>query len=237
MKITSICQPHFFPWIGYFNMINNSSDFIFLDNVQYNRRSWQNRVHIIDFNNSNKKWLSMPLKNSSRKFQINQVYLSKTSLKNFKNQLFENYKSSKYFEIYFNLFSEILENNLDKNLSDLNINIIKGLCKLLKINLSFKLSSSFKIKERKENLILSLLKENSSSAYLANDGSLNYANADFFKKKKIKMKPHNFIHPQYDQQQKNNQKFIKGLSIMDLLFNVGKDSIPIIKNYKMDFSG
>ena len=48
MKIVSICQPHFFPWLGYFNMLYNCDEFIFLDNVQYNRRSWQNRVHIYD---------------------------------------------------------------------------------------------------------------------------------------------------------------------------------------------
>ena len=52
MKIVSICQPHFIPWIGYFNMIYNSDEFVILDNVQYNRRSWQNRFHIriFDFN-------------------------------------------------------------------------------------------------------------------------------------------------------------------------------------------
>ena len=55
MKTVSICQPHFIPWLGYFRMIKNSDKFIFLDDVQYNRRSWQNRVHIRSSINANDK--------------------------------------------------------------------------------------------------------------------------------------------------------------------------------------
>ena len=82
-------------------MIENCDEFIFLDNVQYNRRSWQNRVYIMNSKKLNKKWLSMPLRESSRKFKINEVFLSKNSLEIFKNQLFENYRETKFFEVYF----------------------------------------------------------------------------------------------------------------------------------------
>jgi hypothetical protein len=57
MNIVSICQPHFIPWLGYFNTIHNSSTIVFLNDVQYNRRSWQNRFHIRDNHNLAKKKL------------------------------------------------------------------------------------------------------------------------------------------------------------------------------------
>ena len=63
MKIVSICQPHFFPWLGYFNMLYNCDEFIFLDNVQYNRRSWQNRVHIYDNYSITKKKINLSVCN------------------------------------------------------------------------------------------------------------------------------------------------------------------------------
>ena len=67
MKIVSICQPHFIPWIGYFLMLKKTDEFIFLDDVQYNRRSWQNRVHIRASQNLNeKKFLSLSVKDNSR---------------------------------------------------------------------------------------------------------------------------------------------------------------------------
>ena len=77
MKIIAICQPHFFPWIGYFNMIYNCDEFIFLDNVQFNRRSWQNRTYIKHFKTGEKKWLSMSLLKPSRSLKINDYFRKK----------------------------------------------------------------------------------------------------------------------------------------------------------------
>ena len=45
-KIISILQPHFLPYLGYFDLISKSDLFIFLDNVQYDHRSWQQRNKI-----------------------------------------------------------------------------------------------------------------------------------------------------------------------------------------------
>ena len=95
MKVSSICQPHFFPWIGYFNMIDNSDEFIFLDNVQYNRRSWQNRTYIKEFKSGKKKWISMSLVDSSRSLKINEIYIYKENLTHLKNQMYQNYKNTK----------------------------------------------------------------------------------------------------------------------------------------------
>ena len=45
MKV-GIMQPYFFPYIGYFQLIANTDQFIFFDIVQYNKRSWMNRNRI-----------------------------------------------------------------------------------------------------------------------------------------------------------------------------------------------
>ena len=38
MKL-AIMQPYFFPYVGYFQLIANTDQFIFFDIVQYNKRS------------------------------------------------------------------------------------------------------------------------------------------------------------------------------------------------------
>ena len=236
MKVSSICQPHFFPWIGYFNMIDNSDEFIFLDNVQYNRRSWQNRTYIKEFKSGKKKWISMSLVDSSRSLKINEIYIYKENLTHLKNQMYQNYKNTKYFDKYFEFFSSIFAKNLDKDLSSINIEIIKEICSFLGIKLKYKLSSSFNVFEKKEKLILQLLKKNNSSNYLANSGSVNYANEDFFITNKIKMKPHNYVQSSYVQSKnKKNDVFLEGLSIIDVIFNIGDKASILAKKQKIKF--
>ena len=45
-----ISQPTYLPWSGYFDLIDRSSIFVFLDDVQIERRSWQQRNRIISKN-------------------------------------------------------------------------------------------------------------------------------------------------------------------------------------------
>lgn len=237
MKITSICQPHFFPWVGYFNMINNSDDFIFLDNVQYNRKSWQNRTYIQENKSGEKKWLSMSLLQSSRSLKINEVYISNDNLHHLKNQLYENYKKTKYFDKYFEIFVSIFSKNLNNNISKINIEIIKEICVILNIKLNYKLSSSFEIKEKKQDLILKLLQQNKSSHFIANTGSLNYIDENFFKINNIIMKPHNYIQTNYYQYRRDKEKkFLEGLSILDMIFNIGEEASLIAKKHKVIFN-
>ena len=59
MKI-AIMQPTYFPWSGYFSLINYVDKFVFLDNVQFDRRSWQQRNRIA--NGEKVLWITVPVK-------------------------------------------------------------------------------------------------------------------------------------------------------------------------------
>lgn len=234
--ITSICQPHFFPWIGYFNMIHLSNKFIFLDNVQYNRRSWQNRVHIRDINKQDqKKYISLSIKNNSQSLILNNTFFYFESIEKIERIIFQNYKDYKFFKSINKYLLELINKNRDQNLANFNINIIKSICEYLEINLNYELSSKFDIKSKKEYLILELLKSSNSNIYLANRGSLNYANEEFFKNKGIKFYTHNFIHPHYEQISNKKLNFLENLSIIDLLFNLDKKSQNVVKHYTSDY--
>ena len=47
MTTVAIMQPTYLPWLGYFDLIDRASIFVFLDDVQFERRSWQQRNRII----------------------------------------------------------------------------------------------------------------------------------------------------------------------------------------------
>ena len=58
----AIMQPHYFPWSGYFNLMSKVETYVFLDNVQFSKNSWQSRNQLII--NDQKKWIMIPLKKS-----------------------------------------------------------------------------------------------------------------------------------------------------------------------------
>ena len=41
--LISISQPTFLPWSGYFDLIDSVEKFVFLNDVQFSRQSWQQR--------------------------------------------------------------------------------------------------------------------------------------------------------------------------------------------------
>ena len=65
-----ILQPFYLPWAGYFGMIDAADTFVFADDVQFSKQSWQCRNKIkID---NNPIWLSVPV-NTKFGQKINEV--------------------------------------------------------------------------------------------------------------------------------------------------------------------
>ena len=58
--ILSVHQPNFFPWLPYFKKIQDSDVFVFLGNVQFARRQYQNRFFYSG------KWHTMSVNSGSR---------------------------------------------------------------------------------------------------------------------------------------------------------------------------
>ena len=63
MKI-AISQPTFLPWCGFFSLISNVDQFVFLDQVQFDKRSWQQRNYISV--KGEKKLLTIPVKSKGK---------------------------------------------------------------------------------------------------------------------------------------------------------------------------
>ena len=66
MKI-AISQPTYIPWQGYFGLIDFVDEFVFLENVQFIKRSWQQRNKIRDKNKE--IMLSIPVESKNKYHQ------------------------------------------------------------------------------------------------------------------------------------------------------------------------
>lgn len=225
MKVV-IMQPTYLPWMGYFDLVDQSDIFVFLDHVQFVRRSWQQRNKI----KTPKKWiwLTVPIIRDSAKriFEV-RINNSQNWYKEHCESIRKSYARASYFKKYFKFFEETY--NADwEYLVDLNIHVIKGVTKQLNIKKDFIKSSDMGIEGKKTDLLVNICKKLNADIYLSPLGSARYIEENnLFKREGIKLEYQHFEHPIYKQLWGD---FIPHMSVIDLLFNEGDKSLDIIRS-------
>lgn len=228
MKI-SINQPAYIPWLGYFERIANSDVHIVLDHVQFEKNSMVNRNTIATKNGP--LMLTIPIETSGKfgDLSINTVKISsnKSWMKKHWNSIFFSYKNAKYFNDYATELEKFytLENNL--LLNDFLKNQLSFLLNSLEIKTPILYSSEMNMKEKKSDLILEICKKTNATEYLSGAFGLKYLNINDFHESNINIEFQNYAHPHYKQ---FTDIFISNLSILDLLFHHGRNSLSILKN-------
>lgn len=224
----AISQPTFFPWIGYFDIIDQVDIFVLLDDVDFSKQSWHQRNKFKTANDL--KWFTIPVK-SFPKIKLNKIEIinsDRLSIK-FKKFIQTNYNKSNYYKSYSGDIFEIFEKSIvENNLANLNINIINFFLKELKIKTKIKLSSELNINKKKSDKIIKICELFNERKYLSSTGSKIYLEEDknIFIKKKIDIFLHNYKHPIYKQLY---PPFKSYACILDLIFNEGENSLNIIK--------
>jgi hypothetical protein len=220
-----IHQPNFFPWLGYFYKIYRSNNFVFLDDVQIELASQQALVNRTKVKSSSGAiWITCPV---STKLSVSKIIRDVVFSPNndwrekIKKTLYFNYKKAKYFDESYYLIEELLTQKTNQ-LAIYNINIIKSICVHIGIETQFYLSSELNIKsnERNERLI-EICKTLKSSHYLSGKGGLKYHNPLTFAESNINIVDLNYKPTFYNQLY---GEFAEGLSIVDVLFNCGKEN-------------
>jgi hypothetical protein len=172
MKI-AIMQPTFLPWLGYFAMINQVDIFVFLDDVQFVKRSWQQRNRISRHGIS--EWLTLPvISKGLQQQQINETKILNCdkTIKKLIGKLDNNYHSCDHQK----KFTSHLETEIFKyqNLADLNCSLIKHYSRGLGINTKFLRSSEIKADGSKSEKLFEICIALGALKYLSAPGSKEY---------------------------------------------------------------
>lgn len=225
-----ILQPSYLPWLGYFDQISKADYFVFLDDVLYTKNDWRNRNRIKT--PTGPIWLTLPvdIKNRiSQNLLIKDVKIRshKIILSHLKSIEFA-YKKSAFFNEIFQLLEKSLKDSYDF-LSDLNIDTILAICNYLKITKTkFLKSSDLKIMYNSpSDRLVKICQNLNATNYLTGQGAKDYLDKSSFEKEKIEVEFQDYKHPVYTQLW---GEFIPYLSIIDLLFNKGKESLDILVN-------
>ena len=149
---------------------------------------------------------------------------------NFKKKLIkkiqQNYSKSKFFKDYNELIQNLILKDFE-NISEMNIFIIKEICKIIEINAKFYKSSELNVDGRKTQKLINICKKLGVDNYISVEGSKNYLNENLkmFIDNKINLNFFKFDEIKYET---FYNKFIPKLSIIDLLFNCGINTNKII---------
>ncbi len=228
LKTAAIMQPTYLPWMGYFDLMDQSDVFVILDSVQFEKRSWQQRNRIKT--PQGELMLSIPVLSKGRFDQdIREVEIDTT--KNFQEGHLKaikyNYAKAKYFNQYIVGLEDILLKEY-KFLADFNTEMIVWLKSSLKIPSALLRSSDLDVTGKKAGLLVSICKNLGARRYISPQGAKAYIEGtDIFQANDIELCYQEFKHPPYTQLFGD---FIPYLSVVDLLFNEGEKGLDIIRS-------
>lgn len=225
MKKVAILQSNYLPWKGYFDLIAYVDEFIIYDDMQYTNRDWRNRNTIKTPNGL--FWLTIPV-GSNTKRAIREVLLVNNDWR-YKHckTLTANYKKSPFFNEIFDVISPIILDESIEYLSDLNIALIKAICSYLEIETKISYCWDYGLIDGKTERLVDLCQKANASIYVSGPSAKNYIDEKLFQDVNIHLEW--FSYGGYKEYPQLWGDFTHTVSILDLLFNCGKNSYKYMR--------
>jgi hypothetical protein len=238
VKSIAIMQPYFFPYIGYFQMMNCVDEWIVFDETQYIRHGWINRNRVLS-QNLEKKWdyISYPILKQKRSTSILNTKINNSIIwkKIIIDKLYY-YKKIRapFFDQTISLIEKCL--SLETNYAiKVNLHLIKILSKYLDIHKKIRRSSECNFNydnvQNSGDWAYEISKQIGANSYVNPISGYRLFNQKKFKAAGIKLK---FIKSSHFQYKQSKRDFVSKLSIIDvLMFNSINKTKKLLNNYDL----
>lgn len=221
-----VLQPMYLPWMGYFGLIEQADVFVYYDDVQFVRRSWQrrNRIKIPD---GDFTWLTVTVEKDFGQ-AINEVTLKDDGWRDSHwKSISHSYSSTPYFDEYADDIRPVYDQPWDR-LVDLDVELIERLCTAFGItDTEFRYASELDADGTKTDRLVNVLEAVGGDEYVSGPGAREYLDPSKFAAADIDLYWHEFEHPEYDQ---THGEFVSHLSAVDLLFHLGPEAGDVIRD-------
>jgi WbqC-like protein family len=215
----AIMQPTYLPWVGYFNLISQVDIFVFLDDVQFERRSWQSRNRILL--DGQEHWLTVPVHSERQTQRLDTIQIDFTQKWQRKHVLGleQAYRKAPYFK-EIAMVLECLQQANGMTLANSNIQIIQVIAQALNLNTKFITASALNLPDSRSRHLLNLCEALSCQEYLSPLGSQAYLIEDgIFQTSSVHLNFQDYTPQPYPQLK--SSIFKSHLSILDLIANIG----------------
>jgi len=209
-------QPYFFPYLGYFNLINSVDNWIVFDTVQYIRHGWINRNRILH-PNTGWQYIIIPIRKYSRNTPIKDIEISDQTdwRQRILGQLMHYKKQAPFFEEIFELVEDCL--SIDEiALSNLNVSILQKICDRLGVQFRYLIFSKMDLRlgpiEGPGDWALRIAKALGASECINPSGGGDLFDREKFEEHGVKLTIKNYKSLEY---KCGGYEFIPNLSIID----------------------
>lgn len=203
-------------------MIAAVDEFILFDDMQYTRRDWRNRNQIKTTQGAN--WLTIPVKVKGKYYQaIRETEVEGTQwAKDHWKALSQNYRRAPYFNEISAWLEPLYLAEPPEQLSQLNRCFIEAICTYLGIKTTISNSWDYPLSEGKSERLADLCAAGGGSEYISGPATKDYIDRAVFAKRGIQLTWFDYAgYPEYPQLWGD---FTHEVSILDLLFNCGKNA-------------
>lgn len=228
IKKIAVLQSNYIPWKGYFDMIASVDEFILFDDMQYTRRDWRNRNQIKT--PQGVQWLTVPVKvkgkyhQTIRETEIDGMDWAQAHWK----ALTQNYRRAPHFAEISAWLEPYYLGSGYTHLSLLNRALIEAVCGYLGITTRISNSWDYELQPGKTERLVSLCEQAGGAEYISGPAARDYIQPGLFTKRGITLGWFDYSgYPEYPQLW---GEFTHGVTILDLLFNCGKDAPRFMKH-------
>lgn len=227
LKRVAILQSNYIPWKGYFDIIASVDEFVLYDDMQYTRRDWRNRNRIKT--PQGLAWCTVPVKVSGkytqriRDTEIDDHAWARKHVTSFTMC----YKRAPFFDEVFAWLSPLYLDKTYTHIAALNRALIEAVCAYLGIGTKITNSWDYTLAGDRTERLAGICAQAGAGEYVSGPAAQCYMDERVFTEAGIRLTWFDYAgYPEYPQL---HGDFVHEVSILDLLFNCGKDSVRYMK--------
>lgn len=222
-----IMQPYFFPYIGYFQLMNAVDQWIVFDTPQYIRHGWVNRNRVLSHGENGWKYITVPIQKCSRNTPIHSVKIGDRDWQTELSRSFDYYAARKapYLEQTVAFVERAIAGSFEL-LSDLLVATLRQTLQYLEIETPLRRFSEMDLQvgeiDHPGQWALKISREVGASVYINPPGGREIFDREEFTRETIDLR---FLEPKLEEYDQGRKDFVAGLSIIDCLMFNGSDKV------------
>jgi hypothetical protein len=227
-KRVAILQSNYIPWKGYFDMIASVDEFILYDDAQYTRSDWRNRNQVKTAQGV--QWITVPVRIKGRLGQA----IRETEIEGDRwaethwRTLEQNYRGAKCFRDVAAVVEPLYRKGGWSHLTALNRAFIDAVCGFLGIATRITWSWDYELAGGKTERLAHLCRQACATQYVSGPAARSYLEEDVMSRHGIAVEWFDYSgYPEYPQL---FGEFVHGVTVLDLLFNCGRDARRYMKH-------